>query len=104
MLKILVTGCRGRMGQAVSTAVIEDPETHIGAGIDLGDSVEDGLAKSDIAIDFTLPSFTNELIDAVLEAGTPLVMGTTGHDEGQLTLIREASQRLPIVHAPNFSI
>lgn len=104
MLNILVTGFRGRMGQAVATAVSEDPETRVAAGIDLGDSLEEALGKSDLVIDFTLASFTDELIEACVEAGKPLVMGTTGHDDTQLELIERASQSIPIVHAPNFSV
>jgi len=104
MLNILVTGFRGRMGQAVATAVSEDPETRVAAGIDLGDSLEEALGKSDIVIDFTLPSFTNELIEACVDAGKPLVMGTTGHDDAQLAMIERASKSITIVHAPNFSV
>ncbi len=104
MLNILVTGFRGRMGQAVATAVSEDTGTRVAAGIDLGDSLEEALGKSDIVIDFTLPSFTSELIEGCVDAGRPLVMGTTGHDDAQLELIQRASQSIPIVHAPNFSV
>lgn len=104
MLKILVTGCRGRMGQAVTTAASEDEKTRVSAGIDLGDSLEEALTKSDLSIDFTLPSFTNELIEESVSAGKAIVMGTTGHDDSQIALIKEASQDIPIVHAPNFSV
>jgi 4-hydroxy-tetrahydrodipicolinate reductase len=104
MLNILVTGFRGRMGQAVATAVSENTETRVAAGIDMGDSLEEALAKCDTVIDFTLPSFTNELIEGCVDAGKPLVMGTTGHDDAQLELIQRASQSIPIVHAPNFSV
>jgi len=104
MLKILVTGFRGRMGQAVATAIGEDTDARVSAGIDLGDSLEDALAKSETVIDFTLPSFTNELIEGCVANSTPLVMGTTGHDDAQLELIRKASEAIPIVHAPNFSV
>jgi 4-hydroxy-tetrahydrodipicolinate reductase len=104
MLNILVTGFRGRMGQAVATAVSEDTGTRVAAGIDLGDSLEEALGKSDIVIDFTLPSFTSELIEGCVDVGRPLVMGTTGHDDAQLELIQRASQSIPIVHAPNFSV
>lgn len=104
MLNILVTGFRGRMGQAVATAVSENIETRVAAGIDMGDSLEEALAKCDTVIDFTLPSFTNELIEGCVEADKPLVMGTTGHDDAQLELIQRAAQSIPIVHAPNFSV
>ncbi|MEM6280261.1 MAG: 4-hydroxy-tetrahydrodipicolinate reductase [Verrucomicrobiota bacterium] len=104
MLNILVTGCRGRMGQAVTAVASEDSETRVSAGIDLGDSLEEALSKSDVAIDFTLPSFTNELIEGCVDAGKPIVMGTTGHDDSQLALIEEAAKSIAIVHAPNFSV
>ncbi len=39
MLKILVTGCKGRMGQAVTDCVNQDSATEVGAGIDMGDSL-----------------------------------------------------------------
>lgn len=103
-LNILVTGFRGRMGQAVASAVSDDPDTRIAAGIDLGDSLTDALEKSQTVIDFTLPSFTDELIEGCLESTLPLVMGTTGHDDKQLDLIQKASEQIPIVHAPNYSV
>ena len=104
MLNILVTGFRGRMGQTVAGCVSEAADTRVAAGIDLGDSLDDALEKSDAVIDFTLPSFTDELIEGCVAKSIPIVMGTTGHDDKQLELIREASEQIPIVHAPNFSV
>ena len=104
MLNILVTGFRGRMGQAVATAIGEDGEARVAAGIDIGDSLEEALRKCQVVIDFTLPTFTTELVDGCVAAGIPLVMGTTGHDAAQLEMIRQASEEIPIVHAPNFSV
>ncbi len=104
MLNLLVTGFRGRMGQAVATAIGEDPDTRVAAGIDIGDSLEEALRLCDAVIDFTLPTFTNELVEGCVAAGKPLVMGTTGHDDAQLGMIRRAAEAIPIVHAPNFSV
>lgn len=104
MLNVLVTGFRGRMGQSVATAISEDAEVRIAAGIDLGDSLEEALSKSEIVIDFTLPTFTDELIEECVSKEVPVVMGTTGHDDRQLDLIRRASEVIPIVHAPNYSV
>lgn len=104
MLNVLVTGFRGRMGQSVATAISEDSEVRIAAGIDLGDSLEEALSKSEIVIDFTLPTFTDELIEECVSKEVPVVMGTTGHDDRQLDLIRRASEVIPIVHAPNYSV
>src|SRR6478609_3749358 len=87
--RILVTGCKGRMGQAVIEAV---------------DSLEDSLAKSDTVIDFTSHHFSDELVAACLKHRKPLVMGTTGHTADELGRIREAAKTIPMVFAPNFSV
>ena len=103
-LRILVTGCKGRMGQAVIQATERDADTVVGAAIDVGDSLADALAKSDVVIDFTTHHFTNELVAACLKAKKPMVIGTTGHTAEELATIKEAAKTLPIVHAPNFSV
>src|SRR6187399_215797 len=103
-LKILVTGCKGRMGHAVIKAVERNPDCAVGAAIDAGDSLSDALAKADAVIDFTNHHFSNELVAGCLQQRKPLIMGTTGHTADELTRIREAAQTLPLVLAPNFSI
>lgn len=92
------------MGQAVTQCAGEDPDTRVAAGVDLGDSLEEALAKSDTVIDFSLPTFTAELLEDCVDAGKAIVMGTTGQDDDQLELIDKASEEIPIVHAPNFSV
>lgn len=103
-VKILVTGYKGRMGQAVIAATEASGGSVVGASIDVGDSLSEALEKSDIVIDFTSHHFTSELIDACLAQGKGMVIGTTGHTDEELTLIRKASQTLPIVFASNFSV
>jgi 4-hydroxy-tetrahydrodipicolinate reductase len=103
-IKILVTGCKGRMGQAILEAVNVNTHTVVGAAIDVGDSLEEALKQSDVVIDFTSHFFSTELVTACLAHGKPLVMGTTGHTEEELTFIRNAAKKIPIVLAPNFSV
>ena len=92
------------MGQAVTDCVKEDPATELGACIDMGDSLAEAIELGDTVIDFTLPSFTRELMERCVEKKKSIVMGTTGHDDTLLELIDAASQTIPIVHAPNFSV
>lgn len=103
-LPLLVTGCRGRMGQTVTACAEADPDVSVAAGIDVGDSLPEAIVKAGAVIDFTLPHFTDELLAACVEHRKILVMGTTGHSDAQLAAIREASAIIPIVHAPNFSV
>ncbi len=102
-LSLLVTGCKGRMGQAVLRAAA-DQDVAVGAAIDVGDSLPDALAKCDTVIDFTTHHFTDELVAASLESGARLVIGTTGHTDAELANIRAAAEKLPVVFAPNFSV
>lgn len=103
-LKILVTGSKGRMGQAVIQAVERHPDCAVGAAIDVGDPLESALAKCDAVIDFTTHHFSRELVAACLKHRKSLVIGTTGHDAAELAEIRAAAQTLPVVFAPNFSV
>ena len=104
MNRILVTGCKGRMGEAVIGIAEADPETSVGAAIDLGDSLKEALPKCDVVVDFSFHGFTPELVKAASMNGKRLVIGTTGHTEGELNAIREASELVPVCFAPNFSV
>lgn len=104
MNQILVTGKSGRMGQAVIAAVEENPQAQLAGTHDAGEDLPTAIVEADTVIDFTIHSFTNELIQAAIETDTRLVIGTTGHSDEERAAIVEASKRLPIVYAPNFSI
>ena len=104
MLKILVTGISGRMGQAVRQAVEANPETEMGATHDAGQDISAALQQADIAIDFSFHGFTPELLNAAVAQGKPLVIGTTGHSAEERAAIAEAAKRIPIVFASNFSV
>lgn len=104
MLKILVTGISGRMGQAVKQTVEANPETEMGATHDAGQDIAAALQQADIAIDFSFHAFTPELLNAAVAQGKPLVIGTTGHSAEERAAIAEAAKRIPIVFASNFSV
>ncbi|MGE9269045.1 MAG: 4-hydroxy-tetrahydrodipicolinate reductase, partial [Verrucomicrobiales bacterium] len=71
---------------------------------DQGENLAAVLAESEAVVDFTLHSFTAELVEAALAEGTKLVIGTTGHSEAERDIIRAAAEKLPVVYAPNFSV
>ena len=103
-LNILVTGSQGRMGLAVIDCCNNDSEVNVSGKIDVGDSINDHIPSCDVIIDFSTHKFTGELLQGSLNCQKPLVIGTTGHSDDDLTLIGKASEKLPIVMAPNFSI
>lgn len=102
-MKILVTGKSGRMGQSIIAAARE-ADVEVAATHDAGEDIDAAIKGVDCAIDFTLHTFTDDLLAAALKAGTPLVIGTTGHSDEQKTAIAEAAESLPIVFASNYSV
>ena len=104
MLKLLITGKSGRMGQALIQAAEENSDTSVGATHDQGEDLHAAFAQADAAIDFTVHSFTSEVLDAALATKTPLIIGTTGHSDEERAAIIEASKQIPIVFASNFSV
>jgi len=104
MLPILITGKSGRMGLAVAEATMANPDTVIAATHDAGEDLDAALKAAKCVIDFTMHSFSTSLVEAALRHGVPIVMGTTGHTDAELEVIRAASREIPIVHAPNFSV
>jgi 4-hydroxy-tetrahydrodipicolinate reductase len=103
-LRLLITGCKGRMGQALIAAATAEPLAEPHRTIDLGDPLPPALDACQTVIDFSHHSFATELINACLERKTPLVIGTTGHTDAELALIHAAAQHISIVKAGNYSI
>ncbi|MDB6069871.1 MAG: dapb: 4-hydroxy-tetrahydrodipicolinate reductase [Verrucomicrobiales bacterium] len=103
-LKILVTGCRGRMGEAVARCAGVDADVTVAGKIDAGDDLAAALAGCDAVVDFSHHTFTRELVTACRDMKKLLVIGTTGLSAGTEAFIREASGSLPIVFAPNYSV
>ncbi len=104
MMKILITGISGRMGQAVRQAVESNPNTVIGSTHDVGEDIEGALECSEVAIDFSFHGFTPELLKTAVAQKKPLVIGTTGHTDEERSAIYEAAKQIPIVFASNYSV
>ena len=104
MLPILITGKSGRMGLAVAEAAEANPATTIAATHDAGESLDEAMKGAKCVIDFTVHSFSKNLIEAALRHRVAIVMGTTGHTDEELEVIHAAAAEIPIVHAPNFSV
>ncbi len=103
-LQVAVLGA-GRMGQQV-VSVLEDTDGCRVAGVwsRKGDTdLADLLAGADVAIDFTLPGATPEIIDAAVNAGTPLVCGVTGLDPKTAEAMAAASQHIAVLYERNMS-
>jgi 4-hydroxy-tetrahydrodipicolinate reductase len=104
MLKLLITGKSGRMGQALLEAAAGESRVTVVATHDIGEDLIAAMQPAACTIDFTVHAFTSQVIAAALQHGSSLVIGTTGHSDEQRAMIRAASLQIPIVCAANYSI
>jgi len=80
----------------------------IGSIIDLGDEEQlapDNLNQHDVAIEFTSPSNAYENISKCMDAGLPVVSGSTGWTERLAELENRCkTENLGFIYASNFSL
>ncbi|MFA4874688.1 MAG: 4-hydroxy-tetrahydrodipicolinate reductase [bacterium] len=105
MLRIIVTGAKGRMGSRIAALVRESSDLSLAAGIDAGDSLDAALAAgADAVIDFTVAAAAVANAAIAAKARVPIVIGTTGMNDAQNAAIVEASRLIPVVQSSNMSI
>lgn len=114
MVKIIIHGCNGRMGQFVSKMAAEDSEVEVVAGIDLSDHrdnpypVFDEIGKcetsADVVIDFASAAAVDGLLDYCREKKVPCVLCTTGLNEEQLRKVEETAKETAVLRSANMSV
>lgn len=104
MIKIGVTGYKGRMGQMLIHEIDNTDDLEFVGGIDMGDDAEALFNKADVVIDFSVPDATITHARLAASTETALVIGTTGLNEIQEQKISNAAEKAPIVYAANMSI
>ena len=127
LLKVVVTGASGRMGQTLVSLIIKSEKlklvgaierlNHEWVGQDIGvamggselgvvvseDPIE-VIANADAVIDFTTPSATIEFSKLAAQARAIHIIGTTGMSEEDLEKIKAASFHSVVVRAGNMSL
>jgi 4-hydroxy-tetrahydrodipicolinate reductase len=110
MIRVVVSGAAGRMGETVCEAVAGADGLELAGRADPAlDTALDGLLDdADVVVDFTTPEAAPTNVRACVEAGTHAVVGTTGFDLEELRASTEAARRegggANVLVAPNFAI
>ena len=126
MIKVVIAGCSGRMGQALLEGIFADQELQLHGAIDRADSprigrdagepfgratgvqitadVQAALIGADVLVDFTRPEASMEYLALCEKTGVKLVVGTTGFSAEQKNQIAKAAEKVSIVFAPNMSV
>ncbi len=103
MTKLIITGAKGRMGQALVTCAARQTELQVVGQIDAGDDIRSVIEKADAVVDFSAHSATPEIATLCAWNRKALVIGTTGHSPDERSVIVALKDRIPIVWSANYS-
>jgi len=101
--RVIITGAKGRMGQALAQCAARNPELQVAAQIDMGDRLESVIDKADVVIDFSFHSATPEFAELCTRRRKAIVIGTTGHTEVEKQRIQNCQSQIAMVMASNYS-
>lgn len=114
MIRLIIHGCNGKMGQVISRLAVQDPDLEIAAGIDAYDDghnsypvfarISDCEIAADCIIDFSVAPAVDSLLDYCVEKQLPCVLCTTGFDKEQLARVEEVSKRVAVLKSANMSL
>jgi len=117
MIKIGVFGASGRVGKLLLENIKEDKKMSLSSvyvrnsldfAIDpsvlVTSDLQAFLHACDVVIDFSLPDACEALLEAVAITPKSLVIGTTGLSTHQLNLLKDASEKMPVLYATNMSL
>lgn len=114
MVRVIMNGCNGKMGQVITGIIAEDAQAEIVAGIDVYDGIKnpypvfsniaDCNVDADVIIDFSNAKAIDELLDYVEAKKMPVVLCTTGLSEEQLQRVEKVSKEVAVLKSANMSL
>ena len=114
MIKVLMHGCNGKMGQMITGLIRDDEQVEIAAGVDaytglandypVFESVDSCDVDVDVAIDFSNAGAVDGLLDYCVEKQVPVVLCTTGLSKEQLKRVSEVSKKVAVLKSANMSM
>lgn len=114
MVRIIMNGCNGHMGQVISNLVAQDSQAQITAGVDIIDNgkneypvfteLEKCQVEADVMIDFSSAKATDQVLAYCKERKLPLVLCTTGLSEEQLAKVEETAKETAVLRSANMSL
>ncbi len=114
MIRVIMHGCNGKMGQTITKLMKDDEQAKIVAGIDPYDGIRNDYpvfpslaactVEADVIIDFASAAAVDALLDYSVKKQVPVVLCTTGMSEEQLDRIAEASTQVAVLKSANMSL
>ena len=113
MIKVLINGCNGRMGQVLVKEIDNFENLLLVGGFDINDdglnkfpvysNISDIKEKPDVIVDFSVPVASLNMLNYAVSSKTAMVIATTGFSKEELEIISEASKTIPIFKSSNMS-
>ena len=113
-MDLILCGCNGRMGRAVTALAGEQPDMCIAAGVDISGEkladypvykdIREFSGKADCIVDFSGVSALEPILEYCRRTHTPAVLATTGYSEAQLAAVAEAAREVPLFRSANMSL
>jgi 4-hydroxy-tetrahydrodipicolinate reductase len=103
MIRIIITGSKGRMGRTLISCAARHPDLQIVGQIDQGDDLRSVIGWGDVVIDFSSHSATPAIAALCAVHKRAMVVGTTGHSDEGKSQIASFQSQIPIVLSSNFS-
>ncbi|MCM1171431.1 MAG: 4-hydroxy-tetrahydrodipicolinate reductase [Clostridium sp.] len=114
MIRIIMHGCNGKMGQVITGICKEDPAVNIVAGIDVVDNRDNGYpvftdiekcnVPADVIIDFAAAVAVDKLLDFAVAKAIPVVLCTTGLSPEQLNKVKVSAEKVAVLKSANMSL
>ena len=103
MTAIGIYGSAGRMGRAIAQVAAEE-HVPIAGGVDAGEDALPLARAADVLVDFSTAGAVEAHLAAAVEAGTPIVIGTTGLTPRHHAAIAAAAERVAVLQTGNTSL
>ena len=114
MVRMIMHGCNGKMGQVITGICKEDENIEIVAGIDPYTGLKNDYpvfakigecnVEADVIVDFAAAPAVDELLAYSIEKQIPVVLCTTGLTEEQLQKVEETSKKVAVLKSANMSL
>ncbi len=114
MVKVLINGCNGKMGQELANLVKIDNDCVLVGGLDKEQTGEftfpvytdynNIIEEADVIIDFSVPVATMNVLEYAKQKHIPIVIATTGFSSEQEAEILKYSKEIPIFKSANMSL
>lgn len=103
MIKVLINGIDGRMGQMVLKQIESNDNFEFVGGADKDKDINNVSVTPDVIIDFSIPNASISMLEYAESKKIPVVIATTGFSDEQLNIIDAYSKKIPIFKSANMS-